>query len=263
MTDVRAPVGRFREALAELPLSTRMVEGEDGAVVVVPGDSGWVDAALDAVSAGAIAVIIARPGFAPADDIRRLQDTVGVPVVTERALLRPDSVADAATGRLADQGGTAPRLLVADGSAPLGLVPVVARDAVGWLRVLAGDDLDMVGTDGELALLETRGGIAATLSVVMTQRSGDGLIRAQALGEVLSEIEVDRGRTRVRTSTALGSMSAHDRLESSARLAVRRTLAALDAGERPDDLHRLVADTMLVEQMLSVKVDSARRLMLL
>jgi len=263
MTDVQAPAGRFREALAELPLSTRIVEGEAGAVVVVPGGSGWVDAALDAASAGAIAVIVSRPGFAPAADIRRLEDSLRVPVVTERSLLRPDSAGDATAGRLTDSGWAAPRLLVADGIALSGLVPVVARDAVGWLRVLAGDDLDMVGTDGELALLETRGGIAATLSVVTTQRSGDGLIRAQALGEVLSEIEVDRGRTRVRTSTALGSMSAPDRLESSARLAVRRTLAALDAGERPDDLHRLVADTVLVEQMLSVKVDSARRLMLL
>ena len=49
----------------------------------------------------------------------------------------------------------------------------------------------------------------------------------------------------------MGSLSAPDRLESSARLAVRRTLAALDAGDRPDDLRWLAADTALVERILA------------
>ena len=68
---------------------------------------------------------------------------------------------------------------------------------------------------------------------------------------MLTEIEVEHDRTRVRTSTARGSLSAPGRFESSARLAVRRALAALDAGDRPDDLRRLAADTALVERMLA------------
>lgn len=251
MTDVQVPVGRYRAALAELPLSTRSVERPGGAIVVVAGDGGWVDAALDAASAGAIAVVVARPAFAPAADIRRIQDAVGVPVVVERPLLRPDATGDAAAGRRSDAGWAAPRLLVADGSAARGLVPVIARDAAGWLRVLAGDDLVVAAADGELALLETRGGIAATLSVVATLRSGGGSIRVRALGEVLTEIDVDSERARVRTSTARGSVTAPDRFESSARLAVRRALAAVESEELPDDLRALAADTELVERVLS------------
>jgi hypothetical protein len=251
MTGVRAAAGRFREALAELPLSTRSVEGVGGAIVVVPGDGGWVDAAFDAASAGAVAVIVDRPAFAPAEDLRRLQEAVGVPMVIDRALLRPDSTADAAAGRLTDGGWAAPRLLVADGNAPPGLFPVVAREAVGWLRILAGDDLELVAADGELALLETPGGIAATLSVVATLRSGGGSIRVHALGEVRTEIEVGRDHVRVRTSTVGGSMTAPDRFESSARVAVRRALTALDAGHLPNDLSELAADAALVEQILS------------
>jgi hypothetical protein len=109
---------------------------------------------------------------------------------------------------------------------------------------------DIVAADGELALLETRAGIAATLSVAATSRPGGGSIRAQALGEVLTAIEVDSDRTFVRTSTARGSLSAPVRFESSARLAVRRTLTALDSGEPVDDLRALAADTLLVERML-------------
>lgn len=250
MTDVQAPAGRYRTALAELPLSTRRVQRPGGAIVVVPGDVGWVDAALTGAAAGALAVIVARPALAPAADIRRLHDGAGVPVIVERTLLRPDSAGDAAAGRSAEGGWSAPRLLVADGSAPRALIPVVARDAVGWLRLLVGDDLDLVAADGGLALLQTSGAIAASLSIVETARTGSGSFRVRALGEVLTEVEVHADRTRVRTSTARGRMTAPPRFESSARLAVRRALAAVDSGEPADDLRALAADTALVERML-------------
>ena len=150
-----------------------------------------------------------------------------------------------------DAGWAAPRLLVADGSAPRELVPVVARDAVGWLRILAGDDLDVVAADGELALLETRGGIAATLSVVATSRHGGGSIRVRALGEVLTEVEVDSDRTRDPHVHRPREPVGPDPLRVSARLAVRRALAALDSGDPPDDLGGLAMDTELVERILS------------
>ena len=254
MTDVRVPPGRYRTALAELPLSTRRVEWPGGSIVVVPGDVGWVDAALGIAAAGARAVVVARPSFAPAAEIRRLHDGAGVPVIVERTLLRPDSAGDAAAGRSAEEGWSAPRLLVADGSAPRDLVPVVARDAVGWLRLLVGDDLGLVASDDGLALFQTTGAIAASLSIVETARTGSGSFRVRALGEVLTEIVVDGDRTRVRTSTVRGSLVPPARFESSARLAVRRALAAVDSGEPADDLRELAADAELVEGML---VDSA------
>ena len=249
MTDVQAPTGRYRTALAELPLSTRRVDEPGGAIVVVPGDVGWVGAALDAAAAGARAIVVARPALVPAADVRRLHEGAEVPVIIDRALLRPDSARDAAVGRSTVGGAAGARLLVAAGSAPRELIPLVARDAVGWLRLLAGDDLDLVAVGGELALLETRGGIAATLSVVATSRSGSGSIRARVLGEMLTEIEVDSDRTRVRTSTARGALSAPARFESTARLAVRRALAAVDSSEPLDDLRALAADTELVERI--------------
>ena len=220
----------------------------------MPGDVGWVDEALEVAAGGALAVVVARPAFAPAAEIRRLQDGAGVPVVVDRTLLRPDSAEDAAAGRSKEEGWSAPRLLVADGSAPHALVPVVTRDAVGWLRLLAGDDLDLVAADGALALLQTSGAIAASLSIVATARPGGGSFRVRALGEVLTELEVDGNRTRIRTSTSRGSLAAPARFESSARLTVRRALAAVDSGEPADDLRALAADTELVERM---RIDSA------
>lgn len=251
MTDVQAPAGRYPAAVAELPLSARPVDHPRGAVVVVPGAAGWVDAALAAVSAGALALVVSWPDFAPAHDIRRLTRELAVPVVVERALLRTDCAADAAAGRSTGVAGSTPRVVVADASAPRGLVPVVAREAVGWLRVLTGADLAFVDGDGALALWETSTGTPATLSVVATDRPGGGSIRAHALGEVLTEIEVEGDRTRVVTSTARGHVKAPSRFESTARLALRRVLAALVSGEQPADLGELAVDTALIEQMLA------------
>ena len=64
------PAGRYRAAVAELPLSARLATEAAGAIVVVPGDAGWVDAALAAAAAGAAAVVVARPALAPAADLR-------------------------------------------------------------------------------------------------------------------------------------------------------------------------------------------------
>ncbi|BDV31964.1 hypothetical protein [Microbacterium terricola] len=248
MTAVFAPPGAYRTAVAELPLSAQLADTPAGSIVVVPGRTGWVDAALAAVAAGAAAVIVAAPAFAVAADIRRMQAGAKVPVVVERPHLRTDSTFDAAAGRSIDGGSTAPRLLVADGGAPRGLVPIVAREALGWLRVLSGGRLALASADGAFALLETADGTAATLSIVVTSTPGGGSFCVRAIGEVLTEVEVDERRTRVSTSTTRGTLSAPDRYESSARLAVRRALAAVESGPT-DDLGELLADTELVGRL--------------
>ncbi len=250
MTGVVAPVGRYREALAELPLRARLVDRARGAIVVVTGGAGWIDAALDAASDGALAVVIAEPEFAPSADVRRLAEAVGFPVILERPLLRTDAADDARAGRGGEAGWAAPRAVVVDGGASRSRLRSVARDAVGWVRVLTGDLPELVTPSGMPALLETGAGVPATLSVVATARPGGGWLRAHALGEVITEVDVEGRVSRVTTATVAGRLIAPTRFESSERLAVRRALAAVETGEEPHDIDDLRADTELVERML-------------
>ncbi len=243
------PTGRYLAAVAELPLSTLAADRAAGAIVVTAGTAGWMDAALAASAAGAAAVLVADPAFVPAADLRGLEQRLGIPVIIERPLLRPDVARDAADGR----AGASPRVLVVDGGASEMRLRSVTRDAVGWLRVLAGDGLAVAAaSEGALALLQTEAGIAAALSVTVTARPGPGWIRAQALGETITDVEVDGSAARVTTATGAGRLTSPIRFESSERLALRRAVSALTAPDRPDDLRELLADTELVERMLGL-----------
>ncbi|WP_439592898.1 hypothetical protein [Microbacterium sp.] len=234
--------GRYRAAVAELPLTAQLAERAAGAVVVVTGVE-WVDAAFAAAEAGAAALIVADPAVAPADDLRRLGQRIVVPVVVERPLLRPDLAAQAVRGR----GDDMPRVITVDAVAGAARRAVVVRDAVGWIRALAGDDLDVRSAAGGLALLETSAGIAATLSVAATSR-GEGWIRARALGEVRTEVEVTGRDGRLATSSSAGRLRAPGLFESSERLALRRAIEAADSGERSADLAELLADSLLAAE---------------
>jgi len=244
------PSGRYHAAVAELPLSTLAADRAAGAIVVTAGTDGWMDAALAASAAGAAAVLVADPAFVPGADLRGLEQRLGIPVIIERPLLRPDVARDAADGR----AGASPRVLVADGGASEMRLRSVTRDAVGWLRVLAGDGLTVAASssEGSLALLQTDAGIAAALSVTVTARPGPGWIRTQALGETITDVEVDGSAARVTTATGAGRLTSPIRFESSERLALRRAVSALTAPDRPDDLRELLADTELVERMLGL-----------
>lgn len=240
------PTGRYHAAVAELPLSTRRAERASGAIIVTAGTAGWVDVALAASAAGAAAVVVADPDFVPSAELRRLEVGLDIPLILERPLLRADAARDAADGR----ADAAPRVLVADGAASAARLRSVSRDAVGWLRVLAGDGLAVVAADGAFALLETGGGLAATLSITVTARPGRGWIRAHALGETITDVEVDGRAARVATASRAGRLASPIRFESSERLALRRAISAMTASDRPDDLRELLADTELVERML-------------
>jgi hypothetical protein len=247
MTDVLAPSEPYRSALAELPLSTRATDLPAGAIVVVPGFDGWVDAAFAAAEAGAAAVVVADPAFESSDRVRMLADRLHIPVVVERPLLRADLAEDAIRSRM----GAEPRLLVADASAGAAQLGVVAREAVGWLRVLARGALLLRRADGALGLFETGSGVGAAVSAVATSRPTGGLIRAQALGETTSDIEVEGRRARLVTSSVTGRVVAPARFESSERLALRRALEALTAQTGPSDLVELAVDTESAELMLA------------
>jgi len=245
MIGVLVATAPYRWALAELPLSTRLTDRPGGAIVVVSGGDGWVDVAQAAAEAGAAGLVVADPTFAPASAVRRLARGLAIPVIVERPLLRRDVAEDVRRAG----AGSAPRALVVDGAAGESHVRTVARDAAGWLRVMAGGALSVVRADGAFALLETDAGVAATLTVVATVRPGSGAIRAQALGEVTTEVEVEGRSARVIAASVAGRLTAPSRFESSERLSLRRALDALTARIPPSDLDELAADTEIVERM--------------
>lgn len=239
------PTGRYHAAVAELPLSTRSAERVPGALVVIPGTAGWTDAALAASETGAAALVVAEPEFVPAAELRSLAQGLHIPLIIERPLLRADVAKDAIDRR----AGESPRVLAVDGGAGAAGLLSVTRDAVGWLRVLAGGGLAVASSDGALALLQTEAGIAGTLTVTVTARPGPGWIRAHALGETITDVEIDGRAARVTTASAVGRLTSPTRFESSERLALRRAVAVLADRDRSDDLGELLADTDLVERM--------------
>lgn len=240
---VVAPVGRFRAAIAELPLSARLADDVAGAVVVLGGATGWVDAALEAAASGAIAILVADPAVVPADGLRLLADELRIPLIIERPLLRHDVAQAAAAGRQ----GAAARALSADAGAGAARMSAVRRDALGWLRVLAREPLAVVGGDRELTLLRTASGIPVTLSVAPSERPRGGWIRAEALGETRTDVRLEAADVRVTTSTRAGVLIAPTLFESSERLAVRRAIESLTAADLAPDLDDLRADAALAE----------------
>ncbi len=247
MIAVHTRASAYRAAVAELPLSTRLADAPKGAVVVVPGDRGWAGAVVAAEEAGARAVVVADPMLAALDELRLLAGRIGIPVIVERPLLRPDVADDARAALAGEDPGAVPRTIVLDAAASASRLGVVARDAVGWGRVLARESATMLSGDRGLALLETAGGTALTLSVVTTRRRGSGWVRAQALGEAIADVDVEGRAISVVISTPSGRLILPPRYESSERVAVRRALAALESAEAPDDLRDLISDTEPVE----------------
>ncbi|SDG59676.1 hypothetical protein [Microbacterium pygmaeum] len=243
--EVVAEDASYLTAIAELPLSARRSRHVEGAVAVLSGDPGWVEAAQRAAIDGAVAVVIAAPAAAPSLQLRRLVDAATIPMIVQRPLLRPDVVQTAVTAR----AGAEPRLLTVDGAAPGAHKAVAVRDALGWLRSLSGERLtSRAGGDG-LALLETRGGLAATLSVATADRSARSWLRVQVLGEVVTEVEVEEGRTQVTTLSSAGRLTAPTLFESAERLTLRRALRALSESSSPPDLADLLADCELADSL--------------
>ncbi len=260
---VYAKLPAYSAAVAELPLSALLTDDRNGAVVVVPGSGEWWSAMLDARAHGAAAVVLADPGVLPwgADEAFRWPGDI--PVIVERPRLRPDVVADALKARR----GSQPRLVTVEGAAPAAARGGVILDGFGWARSLAGGPLTLRGSiataQARIALLgsgdpaETSGPggrpVAATLafSSLGGLQSG-GLLQVLALGEVRTEVTVDQpaGLSRVETCTEDGACRAPERYESSARLALRRTIEACLAGKPVTDLDELAQDMALARALL-------------
>lgn len=250
MIDILAPAGPYRAAVAELPLSARLIDAAANAIVVVPGGGRWVDVVREAAETGALAVVVADPELVPAADVRDLAERTRIPVIVERPLLRMDVAADARATHGGGERWAAPHALVLEGGASEARLGVVARDAVGWARVLTGSAPTLLAADRGLAVMDGAG-VPVSVSVVTTRRPGGGWIRAQALGVVVTDVEIEGRVFRVSSSSAAGRLILPTRFESSERLALRRALSAVAAGDVSGDLAELAADTALAESILA------------
>ncbi len=209
----------YRVAVAELPRSARLDDDPRGALVVTTGDPSAVG---EAVASGAAAVIVAHPTAG--------LPSVAVPVILDRALLRPDLAAEATPS-------AAPLLVQVEASAAAADLAATLRDALGWARVLAGSTLQLrsrqVAPDGVAALLEgtSPSGMPVPVSLVVSSRPATApWIRATAIGPRRCEVTLDgaRGLARVERAAEAGRSRSASRWESGARLAIRRAIAALE-----------------------------------
>jgi hypothetical protein len=243
-------------AVAGLPRSVERVDDAAGAIVVVDGATAWWDAAALAVEAGAAMVLVAEPGEVPLERVGALVDLAarsGVPILVHRARLREDLVAVA----IAQRGGVAPRVTVAECRAATHDLPAMVRDAVGWTRALAGGGLVVaaaaVGRHAGTALLRARGDghVVGSLLVAVTSPEG-AVLRVQALGEATTELEIDAplGRTELATSTVDGRLVAPARYEAGERAALRRAVDTLVRGLPSPDLERLLHDAEAASAVL-------------
>ncbi|MDQ7879379.1 hypothetical protein Q9R08_15415 [Microbacterium sp. QXD-8] len=252
-TLVRTDLDEYRVAMAELPERVAAAAGRAGAVVVVDGTGAWWRHAEAASRDGAAAVVVARPGGAPAEALGVLEARTGaVPIILERPQLRHDAVAAAADAL------PAPRRLSActiECHAASDALSQALRDAIGWARVLAGRPLRLrVGTfaDGSgLALLETDAQ-AVVSAVVATQPGAPGLgrLRITALAETVVEVDDDGGDLVMATTDASGRRTLPRRFERPERVALRRAIEAVRLGRDVDDLAELRHDAVLAGQIL-------------
>ncbi|MFH8251193.1 hypothetical protein ACH3VR_12555 [Microbacterium sp. B2969] len=231
----------YRVAVAELPLATRTADRAAGAVVVLEGRAGWWDAATAAIEDGAVAIVATEPVAPPVEVLEALRR---VPVIVDRARLREDVVADVR------RAAVVPRVLSALSQAPA--CTHALRDAVGWLRVLAGGPLRVGGSrrPGDPALLEPADGDGPLAALTSVEGPGmPDLMRVTAVAERRVEVEASRTRIVVSLADGAGVLIQPSRFESASRLALRRAIAALDDGGEPADLADLIHDATLARAL--------------
>jgi hypothetical protein len=248
----------YLAAAAELAVSAALTRDVSGAVAVVPGSGDWWQGMLDARAGGAAAVVIADPAALPQKGPGAYPWPGDIPVIVERPRLRPDVVADAVrAGR-----GRPARIVTVECAAPAAGLEAVIRDGLGWARSLVRGPLTLQACSAtahaRIALLDSGGSAGGAMPVTLgaTAAAGlhaDGLLQVLALGEVRTEVTVDRqaGLTRLETSTEDGTLRAPERYESSARLALRRAIEAQSSGQPGTDLDELLEDMSLTRAVLA------------
>ncbi|MDF2492356.1 MAG: hypothetical protein K0Q58_934, partial [Microbacterium sp.] len=202
--------------------------------------------------AGAAALIVSDPVAAGVEDLGSLAARAGtVPVLIDRPRLRPDVADDVSAVPVAA------RMLAADVAADAAHVWAAVRDAVGWMRILAGAPLVLRSAEasalGAVALLEEPvADVAAAVVVAVSAERAETRVRAQLLGETRVEVDVDAavGTFAVDVSTAEGTRRLPRRHEMPERLMLRRAIAAIETGAPLADLADLRHDVALTAQLL-------------
>lgn len=254
----------YRVAVAGLPIHAESAADPAGAIVVVDGAARWWDAAARAIDAGASAVLVDEPREVPLDAIARLADLASdaaAPIVVHRSRLRSDLVDLAVEHR----EGATPRVVVAECRATADGLAATVRDAVGWMRALAGTELTVASAsssaDVGTALFRSRADDRVVGSMLSAVTHPEGaLLRVQALGETTTEVEIDEpvGRCELSTSTVRGRLIAPSGFEAGDRAALRRAIDAVVEGRSPSELADLLHDAAAASASLRLRPDSSR-----
>ncbi len=243
MTGVVTADGEYAAAIAELPLAARRVTDVAGSVVVIDGRVGWGERLRRAADDGAAAVVLVEPASVEHGEFRAAGEP-GIPVIVDRARLRPDVVADAT------DAASPPRSVQVECAAGEAELAVVLRDAVGWARLLAGGVLALrqsrLTPRAALLQFERTDAAGVPATVLLGRRdSAASWMRALALDATRTEVSIQHrvGSPIVVRASREGQTQSPLRYESTARLALRRAIAALDGGHLPSDLAELHHDS--------------------
>lgn len=245
MIAVDARVPAYRHAVAELPLRTRRAAAPEGAVVVLAGGRGWPAHVVAAAQRGAIAVVVVDPVAGTTDALDVLSE-VRVPVLIDRPALRADVTADAAVPSRS-------AMLSVIAASTQGSAEPTVRDAIGWLRVLAGEDLALSASHrtprGAMALFDAP--VPATLQFAVLTGS-EPRLRALAIGPERTEVRIGAGdEASVVVACADGMLRHPRRYETPARVTLRRAIDAVDGtAPTPTDVADLRHDSSLAAAIL-------------
>lgn len=252
MIGVFSDVPGYDVAVAELPLSTGPTSRTEGAIVVVQGNRRWVQAARAALVADAAAVVVSDPeAFADDDCVELERVAAGRPIIVDRPLLRADVVASAVA-----QGVMAHYVSV-DVAAAAGRRASVTREAIGWMRVLAGGTCEVQGFEKAssvcLALVQrVDAAIAGALTASTITGADEGAwIRAVAVADSRVEVLVDEAdaRATVEVVGVDGVLRLPRRFESHERQSLRRAMQAVASSSVVTDLADLRADAVIAHQL--------------
>lgn len=233
----RAPA--YVAALGQLAGTAERVSRPRGAVCVVAGGQDWTDAALEAIRDGALAVVIDDPEPTLPERLDELRGA-HAPILVDRPRLRADAAA-----QTPPPGGT--HLFVAEATGGSEHHHAIAQDAVGWVRVLAGEPVHIAAVArtpaASIAAGATAGGIPVSLTITRGGQGGWPAIDVLAIGPERTEVRMDAasGDRLVSVASADGVRTAAPSWEAGSRLSLRRAIASLE-GPRPTDLDELRHD---------------------
>ncbi|WP_157525094.1 hypothetical protein [Microbacterium yannicii] len=225
--------------LGRLAGTLEQVPGPSGAICVLDGDEDWTERALELAGEGAVALVVADPAAVSGERIHALQ-RAGTPVVLDRPRLPPD---------LPALGNAASRMhiFVADVVSVAADGLAATRDAVGWVRLLAGEGL---GVDGAahtavatIATGRTASGAPVSLSITQAADGVRPAFEILAIGPERTEVRIDDAtlERRIRVVGGDGTREPRPHWETGLRLALRRAVASL-SGAPPTDLADLHHD---------------------